>query len=83
MRDCVWRVLEEEGFSGSFCVLPVCSVGVKGDARSYENVLELNPTEKDLSRGWSFIEKVSSRLLNEVPGINRVVIQITAKEEVS
>jgi len=74
MEQQIKQILKEEKFEGDFIILPIYSVGVKGDARSYEKVLQLNPTKKDFN--WQFIEKITQRLLNEVNGINRVVINL-------
>lgn len=66
--------------------LPVKTVGVKGDSRSYENVICLrmvNSTD-GMTAEWSdmphsFLKKVSNRITNEVEGITRVVYDITSK----
>jgi GMP synthase (glutamine-hydrolysing) len=66
--------------------LPVETVGVKGDARAYENVICLrmvNSTD-GMTATWSdmpheFLSKVSRRITNEVRGITRVVYDITSK----
>jgi GMP synthase (glutamine-hydrolysing) len=66
--------------------LPVKTVGVKGDARAYEEVICLrmvNSTD-GMTCKWSkmpfeFLEKVSGRITNEVRGITRVVYDITSK----
>lgn len=66
--------------------LPVQSVGVMGDKRTYENVIALRMVSSqdgmtaDFSRlPHSFLGKVSSRIINEVKGINRVVYDISSK----
>ena len=67
-------------------LLPVKTVGVKGDARAFEEVICLrivNSTDgmtatwTDLP--WAFLSKVSSRITNEVKGVTRVVYDITSK----
>jgi 8-oxo-dGTP pyrophosphatase MutT (NUDIX family) len=71
----------------AFCVLtPVQTVGVMGDGRTYENVLVLRAvTAADgMTADWArlpydFLAKVSSRITNEVKGINRVVYDISSK----
>ncbi|MER3445555.1 MAG: GMP synthase (glutamine-hydrolyzing) [Candidatus Dadabacteria bacterium] len=71
----------------AFCViLPVKTVGVMGDERSYENVLALRAvTSLDgMTANWAHIpyevlERVSARIINEVKGINRVVYDISTK----
>lgn len=66
--------------------LPVKTVGVKGDARAYENVLCLRMVNSSdgMTAKWSkmpyeFMEKVSNRITNEVKGVTRVVYDITSK----
>jgi GMP synthase (glutamine-hydrolysing) len=73
--------------SQAFCVLlPVKSVGVMGDARTYENVLALRSvnTEDFMTAAWSHLPfellgRVSNRIINEVKGINRVVYDVSTK----
>lgn len=67
-------------------LLPVNTVGVKGDARAYEQVicLRLVNSTDGMTAEWSdvpreFLSKVSSRITNEVAGITRVVYDITSK----
>ena len=66
--------------------LPVKTVGVKGDARAFENVICLRIVDSSdgMTANWSrlpdnFLSHVSSRITNEVPGITRVVYDITSK----
>jgi GMP synthase (glutamine-hydrolysing) len=71
----------------AFCVLlPVQSVGVQGDGRTYENVLALRAvTSSDgMTADWypfefEFLRDVSNRITNQVRGINRVVYDVTSK----
>ena len=71
----------------AFCVLlPVQTVGVMGDERTYENVIALRAvTSTDgMTANWyplpyDFITKVSNRIINEVKGINRVVYDVSSK----
>ncbi|MCP5053587.1 MAG: glutamine-hydrolyzing GMP synthase [bacterium] len=71
----------------SFVVLlPVKSVGVMGDERTYENaaVIRLVESVDGMTADWypadpAFLKKVSSRIVNEVKGINRVTYDITSK----
>ena len=71
----------------AFCVfLPVKTVGVMGDERTYENVIALRAvTSLDgMTAKWARIpdqvlEKISVRIINEVKGINRVVYDISTK----
>ncbi len=67
-------------------LLPVRTVGVMGDARTYDSVCALRAvTSSDgMTADYypfehSFLAKVSTRIVNEVRGINRVVYDITAK----
>jgi GMP synthase (glutamine-hydrolysing) len=67
-------------------LLPVKTVGVKGDGRAYEEVIALRMvnsqdgmTASVTEVPWSFLHRVSSRICNEVKGITRVVYDITSK----
>ncbi|OGD86153.1 glutamine-hydrolyzing GMP synthase [Candidatus Curtissbacteria bacterium RIFCSPHIGHO2_01_FULL_41_13] len=67
-------------------LLPVKSVGVMGDARTYSYIIALRSVDTldFMTADWSKIpsevlEKISSRIVNEVRGINRVVYDITQK----
>jgi len=67
-------------------LLPVHSVGVMGDRRTYENVIALRAvTSTDgMTADWfpfppGFIGEVSRRIINEVEGVNRVVYDISSK----
>jgi len=67
-------------------LLPVQSVGVMGDSRTYENVLALRAvTSVDgMTADWfrfdhEFLELVSNKIINKVHGINRVVYDISSK----
>ena len=75
------------GTSQSFAVLlPVRSVGVMGDQRTYQEtaVLRAVTTEDFMTADWArlphdLLAKISFRIVNEVDGINRVVYDITSK----
>lgn len=78
--------LYKETWQAFAVLLPVSSVGVMGDERTYENVLALRAvTSTDgMTADWaelplSFLAKVSSRIINAVSGINRVVYDISSK----
>ncbi len=65
---------------------PLQSVGVMGDGRTYANVVALRAVTTDdfMTAEWSrlpyeFLARVSSRIVNEVPGVNRVVYDISTK----
>ena len=67
-------------------LLPVSAVGVMGDARTYENVVALRAvTSRDgMTADWypfepQFLGRVSTRIANEVRGVNRVTYDISSK----
>ena len=67
-------------------LLPVKTVGVMGDGRTYEYVVALSAVETSdfMTAGWAplpheLLAKVSSRIINEVRGINRVTYDISSK----
>ncbi|OIO65241.1 glutamine-hydrolyzing GMP synthase [Candidatus Woesearchaeota archaeon CG1_02_57_44] len=70
-----------------FCVLlPISSVGVQGDARSYKQVIGIRlvkstdaMTAEFAKVPWDFLEQVSTRITNEMTQVNRVVYDITHK----
>ena len=71
----------------SFAVLlPVRSVGVMGDERTYENTIALRIVESQdgMTADWvrlpyELLAKISSRIINEVKGVNRVCLDISSK----
>jgi GMP synthase (glutamine-hydrolysing) len=71
----------------SFAVLlPVKTVGVVGDERSYENVIALRVVDSQdgmtadwVSLPFDLLGKISNRILNEVRGVNRVVYDVSSK----
>jgi len=71
----------------AFCVLlPVKTVGVMGDERTYEHVLAIRSVESvdGMTADWSrlpadLLARMSSRIINEVKGVNRVVYDISSK----
>jgi GMP synthase (glutamine-hydrolysing) len=67
-------------------LLPVMTVGIMGDERTYENMCALRAvtSEDFMTADWArlpheLLEKVAQRIVNEVKGINRVVFDITSK----
>ena len=71
----------------AFCVfLPIRTVGVMGDERTYENVIALRIVESldGMTADWTHLprevlQRVSGRILNEVKGVNRVVLDVSSK----
>lgn len=66
--------------------LPVKTVGVMGDERTYDNVIALRVVESQdaMTADWAHIPhdllgKISNRIINEVKGVNRVVLDISSK----
>ena len=67
-------------------LLPIRAVGVMGDGRTYANVVALRAVETDdfMTADWSrlpheLLARAATRIINEVPGVNRVVYDITSK----
>jgi GMP synthase (glutamine-hydrolysing) len=83
--------IEDAGLTRSlwqcFCViLPVQTVGVMGDERTYESVCAIRAvtSEDAMTADWAqlpdgLLRRVSNRIINEVRGINRVVLDISSK----
>jgi len=71
----------------SFCVLlPVRSVGVMGDERTYDEVIALRAVHSSdgMTADWArlpydLVARVSTRIINEVRGVNRVVLDVSSK----
>ena len=94
VRDIDAIVLEELNRAGlmrkvsqAFAVLlPVQSVGVMGDARTYEDTLAVRAVESEdfMTADWSHLPyevlaRISTRVINEVRGVNRVVYDVSSK----
>jgi GMP synthase (glutamine-hydrolysing) len=94
LREADWIVIDEIKAAGlyrsvwqSFAILtPVQSVGVMGDYRTYANVVAIRAvtSEDGMTADWAklpydVLGKISSRIVNEVRGVNRVVYDISSK----
>ena len=94
LREADWIVIDEIKGAGlyrnvwqSFAILtPVQSVGVMGDYRTYANVVAIRAvtSEDGMTADWAklpydVLGKISSRIVNEVRGVNRVVYDISSK----
>jgi len=89
--DGLLRIFEEDGrlagTAQAFAVLlPIRSVGVMGDQRTYQEVVALRAvtTEDFMTADWArlpydLLARIANRIVNEVAGINRVVYDITSK----
>lgn len=80
--DSVWQAYA--------AIIPVKTVGVKGDERSYEYALSIRAvtSEDAMTAEWvhlpyELLAEISNRILNEVPGINRVLYDISTKPPAS
>ena len=78
-----WYELTSQAFA---VFLPVKSVGVMGDGRTYEHVVALRAVQTSdfMTADWAelpyaLLKKVSSRIINEVRGINRVAYDVSSK----
>ncbi len=94
LREADWIVIDEIKAANlyrtlwqSFAILtPLRSVGVMGDGRTYANVVAIRAVTSDdgMTADWAklpydILAKISSRIVNEVPGVNRVVYDISSK----
>ncbi|MFM2105278.1 MAG: hypothetical protein RL338_310 [Chloroflexota bacterium] len=94
LREADWIVIDEIKAAGlyrsvwqSFAILtPVRSVGVMGDGRTYANVVAIRAvtSEDGMTADWAklpydVLGRISARIVNEVPGVNRVVYDISSK----
>ncbi len=87
----VMEVIKEEGYyrkvwQAFAILLPIKSVGVQGDQRTYSNVVAIRAVSSDdaMTANWVhlpyyILEKISNRIINEISGINRVVYDISSK----
>ncbi len=78
---------EESGTAQAFAVLlPIQSVGVMGDSRTYQETIALRAVTTDdfMTADWArlpydLLGRIANRIINEVKGVNRVVYDITSK----
>jgi GMP synthase (glutamine-hydrolysing) len=83
MRRSGWYAKVWQSFA---VLLPVCTVGVMGDERTYERVVALRVVESldGMTADWvplpaELLGTISSRVINEVKGVNRVVYDVSSK----
>jgi GMP synthase (glutamine-hydrolysing) len=83
LRRAGWYAKTWQAFA---VLLPVATVGVKGDERSYERVIALRAVDSEdgMTADWTriperLLARIASRITNEVRGVNRVVFDITSK----
>jgi GMP synthase (glutamine-hydrolysing) len=94
LREADWIVIDEikaanlyRSLWQSFAILtPLRSVGVMGDGRTYANVVAIRAVTSDdgMTADWAklpydILARISTRIVNEVPGVNRVVYDISSK----
>ncbi|HQO57544.1 MAG TPA: glutamine-hydrolyzing GMP synthase [Candidatus Omnitrophota bacterium] len=94
LREADERVIEEIKKAGLYhdvwqafaILLPIKTVGVMGDQRTYENVIAIRCVSSvdGMTADWvklpyDLLGKISNRIINEVPGVNRVVYDISSK----
>tara|TARA_B100000945_G_C20064989_1_gene449865 strand:- start:159 stop:635 length:477 start_codon:yes stop_codon:yes gene_type:complete len=80
-----WKLYDNVWQAGAI-FLPINSVGVMGDERSYENCVALRAVQSTdgMTADWvnlpyDFLQKISNEIINNVKGINRVVYDISSK----
>ena len=87
IREEIRRAGLEREIWQAFAVLPaIKSVGVMGDARTYEYpiIMRAVTSEDAMTADWArlpydLLERISSRVINEVAGVNRVALDISSK----
>jgi len=85
-REIVKAGLYNSIWQGFAVLLPVKTVGVMGDERTYENVIAVRAvySEDGMTADWvkfpyELLGRISNRIINEVKGVNRVVYDISSK----
>ena len=80
-----WDLYDQVWQAGAI-LLPVNSVGVMGDERTYEKCVALRAVQSTdgMTADWvdlpyTFLQKISNQIINQVPGVNRVVYDISSK----
>ena len=80
-----WKLYDSIWQAGAI-LLPVNSVGVMGDERTYEKCVALRAVQSTdgMTADWvdlpyDFLQKISNEIINKVPGVNRVVYDISSK----
>ena len=83
LKQSGWYAKTSQAFA---VLLPIQSVGVMGDGRTYENVVAIRAVQTDdfMTADWShlpyeLLAKMSTRIINQVKGVNRVVYDISSK----
>jgi GMP synthase (glutamine-hydrolysing) len=83
MKSAGWYYKSWQTFA---VLLPVRSVGVMGDERTYDYTIAIRAVESQdgMTADWvklpyDLLQRLSNRIINEVKGVNRVVLDITSK----
>ncbi len=84
--ELVARDLYAKTWQALVVLLPVSTVGVMGDSRTYESVLAIRAvnsvdamTAEATEFPWKDLKAIASKIVNEVRGVNRVVFDLTSK----
>ena len=86
IKELIAQNLYDDVWQAGAILLPVQSVGVMGDERTYESVVALRAVSSTdgMTADWShlpykFLADVSNKIINQVKGVNRVVYDISSK----